>query len=419
MAAAEEVVDPLARTPLLTVGIPVHNGRALFECCLRSVIGSTLPREHFEIVVADDGSSDPETHKILHDLEQELAASPGFCRVLRATVNSGGAARPRNQILDVARGEYVFFVDADDTIGDLSLAKIREALIQHPVDWVALHQVPVNGRSAVFKVTAPLVEVTRDRALDTLTVHKVFRRAEIERQGLRFDEGLPSGQDLAFAFAFIVNAARFLMLGDYDYYYLVKHSGNPDEPGHLSRRARTPESIIRKFERILRDMLTALDASGLPDDEGTDILLQAVLPRILIRERYLTAIVAAGPGVGVPALCRLSTMLVERPVEGVDPTGIKGLTRDHLEVIAAADWSALRQLLERAPEQSRLTRWVGRARQLAHRVRARTPHRQLLHEVERLQESVEELCRAQDRLQIRVADLLVRVPPDQARDTGS
>jgi predicted ATPase len=69
--------------------------------------------------------------------------------------------------------------------------------------------------------------VPRAKALTTLTVHKVFRRAEIERQQLRFDEGLPSGQDVSFAFSYILNAARFLMLGGYDYYYLTQHAGNP------------------------------------------------------------------------------------------------------------------------------------------------------------------------------------------------
>ena len=48
-------------------------------------------------------------------------------------------------------------------------------------DWVALHQVPVNGRAAGCTVRQTQVEVSRDKALSTLTVHKVFRRAEIER----------------------------------------------------------------------------------------------------------------------------------------------------------------------------------------------------------------------------------------------
>src|SRR5215204_2836067 len=243
----DAVIRPQTSGRLLTVGIPVFN--------------STLPRDRFEIVVADDGSSEPETLAILGEFEKSLAADPGFFRVISLGSNSGGAARPRNRILDEATGEYVFFIDSDDTIGNLALERIAEAVSATPADWVAVNQVPVNGRGAVCNVRQPHVEVPRAKALTTLTVHKVFRRAEIARQQLRFDEGLPSGQDLTFSFSYILNAARFLMLGGYDYYYLTQHADNPDEPAHLSRRVRTPRALIEKNERILRSMLTALRES--------------------------------------------------------------------------------------------------------------------------------------------------------------
>ena len=159
----------------------------------------------------------------------------------------------------------------------------------------------------------------RAKALTTLTVHKVFRRAEIERQQLRFDEGLPSGQDVSFAFSYILNAARFLMLGGYDYYYLTQHADNPNEPAHLSRRAKTPEALIEKNERILRSMLTALRTSNLPESERREIISHVALPRVLMRQGYLKAIVKAGPVAGTRALRRLSKLLADPLVADLDP----------------------------------------------------------------------------------------------------
>ena len=161
---------------LFTVGIPVFNGKSLLRNCLQSVINSTLPRDRFEIVIADDGSSEPETLAILGEFEKSLAADPGFFRVIWMGSNSGGAARPRNRILDEATGDYIFFIDSDDTIGNLALERIAEALATTPADWVAVNQVPVNGRAAVCRVRQPHAEVPRAKALTTLTVHKVFRR---------------------------------------------------------------------------------------------------------------------------------------------------------------------------------------------------------------------------------------------------
>jgi hypothetical protein len=352
---------------LLTVGIPVFNGKSLLRNCLRSVINSTLPRDRFEIVVADDGSTEPETLAILGEFERSLAGDPGFFRVISLGTNSGGAARPRNRILDEATGEYVFFVDSDDTIGDLALERIAEAVATTPADWIALNQVSVNGRVGLCVVRQPRAEVSRVKALATLTVHKVFRRAEIERQRLRFDEGLPSGQDVTFAFSYILNAARFLKLGGYDYYYLTQHVGNPNEPAHLSRRADTPKALIEKNERILRSMLAALQKSSLPDSERREILSRVTLPRVLIRQGYLQAIVYAGPEAGARALRRLSELLADSPVADLDPVGLEGVTKEHLAVIAESDWAGLAQLVLRdgPPPQTlsgKAARWVTRGR---------------------------------------------------------
>ncbi len=363
----EAASDPQAPGTLLTVGIPVFNGRSLLRNCLQSVIDSTLPRERFEIVIADDGSTEPETLAILAEFDQALAANPGFFRVVTLETNSGGAARPRNRILEAATGAYVFFVDADDTIGAEALARIAEAVATTPADWIAVHQVPVNGRAAVARVRTPETEVLRTKALTTLTVHKVFRRAEIERQQLQFDEGLPSGQDVSFAFSYILNAQRFLMLGGYDYYYLTQHADNPNEPTHLSRRARTPEALIDKNERILSSMLTALRASGLPDSERREIVSQIVLPRVLVRQSYLKSIVKAGPVVGTRALRRLSKLLDDPLVTDLKPAELNGVTVEQLKKIAKADWAGLARLIipGAVPEHSP----VGVAARLARRGR--------------------------------------------------
>ena len=382
-----EILDPATRPKpsgrLFTVGIPVFNGKSLLRNCVQSVINSTLQRDRFEIVIADDGSSEPETLAILAEFEKSLAADPGFFRVISLGTNSGGAARPRNRILDEATGEYVFFIDSDDTIGNLALERIAEAVTATPADWVAVNEVPVNGRVGVCKVRQPHAEVPRAKALTTLTVHKVFRRAEIERQRLRFDEGLPSGQDVSFAFSYILNATRFLMLGGYDYYYLMQHAGNPMEPAHLSARANTPEALIEKNERILRSMLTALRKSNLPESERREIICTVTLPRVLIRQGDLKAVVKAGPVAGTRALRRLSKVLADPLVADLDPAG------PHLESPAAA-------LL-----QSFAARWVTRGRRFVDAA-SRARQGRVVSELALLRRSVEDMRKEQGRLEVNL-----------------
>ena len=406
-----------------TVAIPVHNGKALLRNCLRSVVDSTFPRRRFEIVVADDGSTDPETLAILAEFERELAGDAGFFRVIRSATNSGGAARPRNTILDHATGEYVFFVDADDTIGRQSLDRIAGALALTPADWVAVHQVAVNGRATVFRTREAQQPVPRANALKTLTVHKVFRRAEIERQRLRFDEGLPSGQDLAFAFHFILNADSFLMLGGYDFYFLTQHADDTAEPPHLSKSATTPKPRIVKNERILRSMLASLNSCDLPIPERRQILARITLPRVLIAQNHLKAIISVGPAEGTRALRRLAELLsdplvAELSSADLEAAAAKGLTTEHLVLIAASDWAGLATLVSpghRQPKSRPRSRWAIRGRRLVNFATGRARHRQLVHELFLLRRSVD-LLREQQRAATAGQDSSSPAPADTERD---
>lgn len=296
-----------------------------------------------------------------------------------------------------------------------------------PADWVALHQVMVNGRGAGATVSQDEVEVPRQRALSTLTVHKVFRRAEIERQGLRFDEGLPSGQDIAFAFSYIVNASRFLMLGNYAYYYLTQHSGNPDEPVHLSRTARTAEALIAKNHRILASMLGDLGRSTLTDREKTRILREVVLPRVLLRQRYLTSIADSEPEAGERALRDLAALLADPVVALVRPDSLtKGLRPEHLDAVRRVDLPALREALAEVPPPpppkavvTRAERWRGRGRRLVDVSRGLLGHRQVAAELATLRHALTELEAAQRRLEAEVQALGGRTSDEPGPDRST
>jgi hypothetical protein len=249
--------------------------------------------------------------------------------------------------------------------------------------------------------------VPRIRALTTLTVHKVFRRAEIERQQLRFDEGLPSGQDVSFAFSYILNATQFLMLGGYDYYYLTQHAENPNEPTHLSRRDKTPKARIEKNERILRSMLTALRESELSDAERREVIGQISLPRVLVQQGHLKAVVSAGPRAGARALRRLSTLLADPLAADLDPADVKGVTAEHLAVITRSDWIGLARLIGPVGPYPQFglrlpPKWVTRGRRFFDVASGRARHRRVVNELALLRQSVEDLQRSQRRLEAKL-----------------
>src|SRR5687767_7584070 len=133
-------------------------------------------------------------------------------------------------------------------------------------------------------------------------------------------------------------------------------------------------------------MLTALRKSNLPKSERREIISRVTLPRVLIRQGYLKAIVNAGPDAGTQALRRLSKLLADPLVADLDPVGLEGVTGEHLAVIAKSDWAGLAHLMSGAVPQP-LTRvgfaarWLTRGSRFVDAASGRARQRQLVDEL--------------------------------------
>lgn len=91
-----------------SVIVPVYNGAAVIDGCLRSLAEQTVAATDYEIIVVDDGSTD-DTPAIL---EGFAARSPVRTTVVTHERNAGPAAA-RNAGLRAATGEVIAFTDAD------------------------------------------------------------------------------------------------------------------------------------------------------------------------------------------------------------------------------------------------------------------------------------------------------------------
>jgi glycosyltransferase involved in cell wall biosynthesis len=121
-------------TPRVSVIVPVFNAGDYLDEALRSVAAQTY-RDH-EVVVVDDGSTDPRTRAIL----DAAAGRPGVH--VHRTANRG-PAHARNLAIERARGAYILPLDADDYLAPEFLARTVPVLDTEPEigivhTWVAL-----------------------------------------------------------------------------------------------------------------------------------------------------------------------------------------------------------------------------------------------------------------------------------------
>lgn len=113
--------------PLVSIVVPVYNVEIYIGECLDSLLAQTYT--NFEVIVVDDGSPDGSGA-----IAAEYAKRDRRVKVLRQDNTGLGGARNNGAAL--ARGEFLWFVDSDDTAPPTALASMANSLIASGSDLV-------------------------------------------------------------------------------------------------------------------------------------------------------------------------------------------------------------------------------------------------------------------------------------------
>ena len=160
-----------------SVIIPAYSVESYIITTLQSVVRQTF--DDYEIIVVNDGSRDNTLQRV------EEFAKKAERKIKVISQENGGLGAARNTGIKAAKGEYLFFVDGDDTIQENSLEEIDKVIEQNnsdivvfDYDWVDLHGnvLAVTKGSNIDKQNFSLHEDKRVLLLPNSAVNKVFRR---------------------------------------------------------------------------------------------------------------------------------------------------------------------------------------------------------------------------------------------------
>lgn len=118
-------------TVMISIVVPVYNAVRWVKACVASIACQKGFEELREVLLVDDGSTDASG-----DMCRQLAAKYGNVHCLSEP--NSGPATARNLGMSHARGEYVWFVDADDQIAPNALRALADCIERNgPPTWCA------------------------------------------------------------------------------------------------------------------------------------------------------------------------------------------------------------------------------------------------------------------------------------------
>ena len=185
---------------MISLVIPIYNTEAYLKDCLDSVLAQT--ERDVQVVLVDDGSTDGS-----EAIAQEYAKQDKRIEVYRQT--HAGQSAARNLGLTYAKGEYIAFVDADDTLAP---------------DWCAKHLAAIEGvdyvQSGYTRSGRHLAPATNHQF--TSPCMRLYRRQAID--GMRFIEGMIY-EDVIWSVDLWRRGSSCRRIRYYGYHYTINPSG--------------------------------------------------------------------------------------------------------------------------------------------------------------------------------------------------
>ena len=216
------------KLPTVSVIVPVYNAQATIEKCAMSILENNY--RALEVILVNDGSVDGSG--LICD---QLACRDSRIKVIHKI--NGGVGSARNEGLLAATGEYLAFVDADDTVSNQIYEKMVRVAQGSAADCVICNitneyangkyeerhvfgdQV-IAGNDEVHKriVTPLIIPGHGDAALLQGPCNKLYRNSLIQEHKLLFSH-LPYAEDWLFNVEFLMNAKSVAFLDEQLYFY--------------------------------------------------------------------------------------------------------------------------------------------------------------------------------------------------------
>jgi glycosyltransferase involved in cell wall biosynthesis len=211
--------------PKVSIIVPVYKVEPYIRKCVDSILAQTLT--DFELILVDDGSPDN-----CGEICDEYAQKDSRVKVIHK--ENGGQATARNAALDIAKGQYVGFVDSDDWIEPDMYELLYGMCIQNDCEIANCSSIIYFKNKTVKNGGHALTIHNRQQAMEAMLEGKLYDEVvwtKLIKRNLLEDIRFPVGvayEDTAFTYKVVHKSNRVSCLGAPKYHYIKRDDSTMD-----------------------------------------------------------------------------------------------------------------------------------------------------------------------------------------------
>lgn len=240
---------------LVSVIICVYNGEACIDKAISSVLAQT--HKNLQLILVDDGSTDG-TASIVDRYASEDS------RIVVVHQQNAGVSAARQKGVDLAKGEYLMFVDADDWIDETSIERMLNMAKETDADLVwsdAFFEIyKENSVQTKYKTTQK--EESTDTWIRDLVLWEsfgalwiwLFRTSLFQKPNVSFPENSIYAEDLPVIVSALLYSKRIAYLPEAHYHYRFANQVSLTNQGTSHRRL--DKGIILAIKHMEKAFMT-------------------------------------------------------------------------------------------------------------------------------------------------------------------
>ena len=236
----------------VTIGIPVYRSESYIRRTLESALAQTYPS--IEFLLIDDAGGD-RSLTIMQEMQQIHQRGTAI-RIISHEQNLGVSAS-RNQIIDEAKGKYLYFMDSDDLIAENTISLLMQNARQYDAEIVfgSYEKIDISGKKVICQYPS-LQLLGKDKlaifayrkygGIQASACNYLVKTSLLRESGLRFID-TNYWEDMVFTFDLVTYISRAVLLPDITYSYICRENSL----SHYQQRERiSKDEIMQNVKAI-------------------------------------------------------------------------------------------------------------------------------------------------------------------------